>query len=415
MFLHVDLDAFFASVEQLLNPELRGKPVIVAGIGRRGVVSAASYEARVFGVHSAMPTAVALQRCPHGVYISPQHGAYEQYSKLVMGILRDITPEVEPLSIDEAFMSVDGVRRLHGDPRTVAELVRTRVRDEVGLTISVGVASTKFLAKIASDVSKPDGLLVIAEGSELEFLHPLPVRRLWGVGPKTLEKLERIGVVSIGDLATLPLAALVHAVGSASGQHLHALAHNEDPRSVVTERDAKSIGNEETFAYDLRTRPDAERELLRLGDKVGARLRQHAVAARVVSVKARYSDFTTVSRSRTIGEPTDQSTLIVATARELLADIDIERGIRLLGIHCSRLEQPVVEHQGAFDLGDGVAAPAHDARQEKIDRAVDEVRAKFGNTAVAPATLIAPRREANRSGPPPKRDNGITTEANEEV
>ena len=415
MFLHVDLDAFFASVEQLLNPALRGKPVIVAGIGRRGVVSAASYEARAFGVHSAMPTAAALQRCPQGVYISPQHRAYEQYSKLVMNILRDITPEVEPLSIDEAFMSVDGVRRLHGDARTVAALVRSRVLDEVGLTISVGVASTKFLAKIASDVSKPDGLFVVAEGSELEFLHPLPVRRLWGVGPKTLEKLERIGVESIGDLAALPLVALVHAVGEASGQHLHALAHNEDPRSVVTERDAKSIGNEETFAHDLRTRPEAERELLRLGDKVAGRLRHHKVAARVVSLKARYSDFTTVSRSRTLGEPTDQSTFIVTTARELLADIDVERGIRLLGIHCSRLELPVVEHQGAFDLGDGVGAPVHNARQEMIDRAVDEVRAKFGNAAVAPATLVAPRRERDRSGSSPQRHSGVTTEVNEEV
>ena len=261
MFLHVDLDAFFASVEQLLNPDLRGRPVIVAGIGRRGVVAAASYEARAFGVRSAMPTSVAMRHCPDGCYVQPRHGEYERFSKLVMAILRDITPEVEPLSIDEAFLSVDGVRRLHGDAVTIATLVRDRVQEEVGLTISVGVATTKFVAKIASDLSKPNGLLVVEPGEELAFLHPLPAQRLWGVGPKTFAKLERIGVGTIGDIAALPLEAIVHAVGNAAGHHLHALAHNEDPRGVVTERDAKSIGNEETFAYDIRTRQVAERRV----------------------------------------------------------------------------------------------------------------------------------------------------------
>ncbi len=390
MFLHVDLDAFFASVEQLLNPDLRGLPVIVAGIGRRGVVSAASYEARKFGVHSAMPTAIAQRKCPHGVYVQPRHGEYERHSSVVMGILRSITPEVEPLSIDEAFIAVDGIRRLHGDAITVAKLIRQRVQDESGLTISVGVATTKFLAKIASDMSKPNGLLVVEPGNEMEFLAPLQVRRLWGVGPKTMEKLQRIAIQTIGDLAQLPLEVLQHAVGDAAGAHLHALAHNEDPRGVITERDAKSIGNEETFAFDLRTREEVERELLRLGDRVASRLRAHRVAARVISVKVRYADFSTVSRARTLREPSDQSGVLVATARELIAEIDIARGIRLLGIHGSKLAEPASAHQGMLDFGSEscITAPAFDARRAQLDTVVDAVRAKFGTKAVASAALI---------------------------
>ena len=404
MFLHVDLDAFFASVEQLLNPDIRGLPVIVAGVGRRGVVSAASYEARAFGVRSAMPTAVARQRCPQGIFVQPRSNEYGRLSDDVMAILRSITPEVEPVSIDEAFIAVDGIRRLHGDALTVAQLIRRRVKIETGLTISVGVATTKFLAKIASDLSKPDGLLVVAPGDELAFLHPLPARRLWGVGPKTMEKLDRIAVHTIGDIAALPLEALCHAVGRAAGEHLHALSHNVDPRSVVVQRNAKSIGNEETFSYDLHTRDAINRELLRLATKVAGRLRASEVAASVVTVKLRFEDFTTITRSRTLHEASQQSAQVAAIARELVADIDVARGVRLLGVHCSVLAEPCSEHQGTFDL----AAPAFDERQARIDSVVDAVRAKFGRDAVEPAALVRPAKSAStesQSSPTRKVDD----------
>lgn len=399
MILHVDLDAFFASVEQLLDPALRGQPVVVAGIGRRGVVSAASYEARRFGVHSAMATALARQRCPHAVFVSPRHGVYEDYSRRVMALLRSITPEVEQLSVDEAFLAVDGIRRLHGDATTIARTIRARVRDEIGLTISVGVASTKFLAKISSDLAKPDGLFVVEPGDELAVLHPLPVQRLWGVGPKTLEKLHRIGIETVGELAMLPLPVLERALGQAQGRHLHELAHNRDPREIETSRAAKSIGNEETFAHDLTDRAAVDRELLRLADRVASRLRAAGVAGRVVSVKVRHSDFRTESRARTLPEPVDGTALLVAVARELVADIDLRGGIRLLGIHVSGLDDPSSQHQGVLDLGlDGAASAApYDPRRDQLDRAVDAVRARFGSAAVAPAALTRRPRPSEQT------------------
>jgi DNA polymerase-4 len=395
VILHVDLDAFFASVEQLLDPSLRGQPVIVAGLGRRGVVSAASYEARRFGVHSAMPTAIARRQCPDGAYVSPRHEVYEQHSRQVMAILRDITPDVEQLSVDEAFLDVAPVQRLHGDADAVAALIRQRVRAEVGLAISVGGATTKFLAKIASDMAKPDGVLIVAEGGELAFLQPLPVQRLWGVGPKTLAKLERIGVHTIGDVAALPEHTLEATLGTAHGRHLSQLARNIDPRPIERSRDAKSIGNEETFAHDIRTRAAADRELLGLADRVGARLRAHDVAGRVVTVKARYGDFTTITRSRTLGRPTDLAAVVAATARSLLDDVDVERGLRLLGVHVSQLAPRSDEAQGVLDLGldadsstNGADRYANEERREAVERAVDSVRARFGSAAVTPAVLV---------------------------
>ncbi len=394
MILHVDLDAFFASVEQLLDPSLRGKPVIVAGLGRRGVVCAASYEARVFGVHSAMPTGVARRQCPNGMYVPPRHGVYEEYSRQVMAILRDVTPDVEQLSVDEAFLDVAPVQRLHGDADAVAALIRSRVRAEVGLTISVGGATTKFLAKIASDMAKPDGVLIVAPGTELDFLAPLPVQRLWGVGPKTLAKLQRIGVRTIGDVAALPEGTLETTLGAANGQHLAQLARNIDPRPIERSREAKSIGNEETFPHDLRTRDAAERELLALSDRVGSRLRAHDVAGCVVTVKARYGDFTTVTRSRTLDRRTDLGAVIAATARSLLESVDVERGVRLLGVHVSQLEPRRDEEQGVLDLGlsagssDNGSHRVDPQRREAVERAVDSVRAKFGTAAVTPAVLV---------------------------
>ena len=399
MILHVDLDAFFASVEQLLDPSLRGKPVVVAGIGGRGVVAAASYEARRFGVHSALATSIARRRCPDAIFVSPRHDVYSDYSRRVMALLRDITPEVEQLSVDEAFLAVDGIRRLHGDAEAVARLVRQRVRDEIGLAISVGVASTKFLAKIASDMAKPDGLLVVEAGRELEFLHPLPVQRLWGVGPKTLEKLQRIGVETIGELATLPSVALEHAVGVAAGEHLYALAHNRDPRRVETHHAAKSIGNEETFGHDLDDTASIDRELVRLTDRVAMRAREAGVAGRVVTLKVRFADFRTITRSRTLDAPTASTAALLDAARTLMATIAVPPAVRLVGVHLSGLAEPQPERQGVLDLSfgdDGAPNPGDDRRLE-LERAVDEVRARFGMRAVTPATL-APSRSNEQRG-----------------
>ncbi len=389
--LHLDLDAFFASVEQLLEPSLRGRPVIVGGLGRRGVVAAASYEARRFGVRSAMPSGRARQLCPHGVFVPPHHGAYSEYSVRVMAILRDTTPLVEQLSVDEAFLDVSGIRRHLGDAPAVAVHLRSRIRHEIGLAASVGVATTKFLAKVASDLAKPDGLLVVEPCTELAFLHPLPVRRLWGVGPKTQEKLERFGVSTIGDIARLPIEALVGTLGSAAGNHLHDLAHNHDPRPVVTERDTKSIGHEETFSRDLTDRVEIERELLRLVDSVAARLRAAEVRARTITLKARYPDFTTLTRAHTVALPTDASTTIAAAVRELLHQVDLARGLRLVGVHCSNLVSANDPVQGVLALD--VMDPARDAQVERraqVERTMDSVRRRFGHDALRSATLLEP-------------------------
>ena len=339
--LHVDLDAFYASVEQLDDPTLRGRPVIVGGLGGRGVVAAASYEARRFGVHSAMPMNRARNACPTGVFLSPRFERYAMKSREVMGILESVTPLVEQLSIDEAFLDVSGARRLLGTGTEIAAFVRGRVRSEAGLIASVGVATTKFLAKLASDLAKPNGLLAVAPGTEREFLAPLPVTRLWGVGPATLRRLDRMAVHTIGELAALPESSLTASLGTALGSRLHALARNEDPRAVVPEREAKSIGAEETFAVDLRTRPSCDRELVRIVDRVSARLRRARLEARTVTLKIRFGDFETRTRARTIPAATDVSTVILATARELLEEIDCSRGVRLLGVSLSQLEPPV--------------------------------------------------------------------------
>ncbi|HEX5613956.1 MAG TPA: DNA polymerase IV [Acidimicrobiia bacterium] len=394
--LHVDLDAFFASVEQLLDPTLRGRPVVVGGLGPRGVVSAASYEARRFGVHSAMPTARARRLAPDAVFLPPRFEHYEESSTQVMAVLRSVTPLVEQLSIDEAFVDVGGVRRRHGDGPTVARALRARIRAETGLVASIGVATTKFLAKLASDLAKPDGLLVVAPGTELAFLAPLPVTRLWGVGPATLRKLERIGVHTIGDVASLDEAVVVRAVGRAAGQHLHALARNVDDREVVPERATKSIGAEETFPRDLHDPDDLAREIVRLADKVSARLRRAELATRTITLKARYADFETHTHARTLAEPTALSTVIVRTAHELLARVDHARGIRLLGISGSNLVPPSAV-QAALDLGEAAdttsAREARDERREQVERAVAGLRERFGDGAVRPASLVTPDRK----------------------
>lgn len=400
--LHLDLDAFFASVEQLLDPALRGRPVIVAGLGSRGVVSAASYEARRFGVHSAMPTVKARRACPDGVFLPPRMREYEDRSRQVMAILRSVTPLVEPISLDEAFLDVAGARRLHGTGPEIGVLLRRRIRGETGLTASVGVATTKFLAKLASDLAKPDGMLVVEPGHELGFLHPLPVERLWGVGPATLSRLTRMGVATVGDLAAVPLDALVAAVGRSQGAHLHALAHNVDDRGVVPVRKAKSVGNEETFPVDVYEVRELRREVVRLADRVASRLRDAGLAGRTVTLKVRYGDFTTITRSTTGRDAVDTAAVIVRTAHDLLASVEVHRGVRLVGISVSQLSEPVAS-QGVFPLEglDGAEARG-DVRRAAVERAVDDVRRRFGRAAVRPATLLGRPGETGQEGGDPR-------------
>jgi DNA polymerase-4 len=386
--MHVDLDAFFASVEQLDEPSLRGRPVVVGGLGNRGVVSAASYEARAYGVHSAMPMARARRACPQAAFIAPRPARYAELSRAVMRILESVSPLVEPLSIDEAFVDVTGSRRLLGPPPEIAQVVRRRVHDEVGLTASIGVASTKFLAKLASELAKPDGLLVVAPGTEREFLAPLPVSRLWGVGPATLRRLDRLAIRTIGDVAALPEEVLTNALGASLGTHLRALAINDDARAVVPDRDAKSIGAEETYATDLQTREACDRELVRLADKVGGRLRRAGLAARTVTLKVRYGNFETRTRSRTLGDPTDVTAVVLDTARDLLVTIDVARGIRLLGISLSLFDAGEAAPR-LLDLDDDERdGRIRVERRAAVERAVDDVRDRFGNAAVGPATLV---------------------------
>jgi DNA polymerase IV len=405
--LHVDLDAFYASVEQLADPSIAGRPVIVGGLGPRGVVSAASYEARPFGVHSAMPMAQARRACPHGVFLAPRFPAYEAASVEVMEILRAYTPLVEPLSLDEAFLDVAGSRRLYGDGPTIAAAIRARVKAEAGLDASVGVAGTKFLAKIASESAKPDGLLVVPPGGELDFLHPLPVERLWGVGPATYRKLANLGVHTVGDLAALPEPTLVRALGPAHGSHLHALAWNRDSRAIEPSREVKSIGHEETFPADVAERATLERAVVNFAEKISTRLRRAGKVGRTVQLKVRYHDFRTITRSRTLAEATDLSAQIGHTARELLHDVELGGGIRLLGVSIRQLESAAAV-QGALPLDGAPESGDAQGPRQALERSVEEVRTRYGDAAVVPARLVSappgmPRRPAGADRPPQSR------------
>ena len=391
--LHLDLDAFFASVEQLADPALRGRPVVVGGLGNRGVVAAASYEARRFGIHSAMPMARARRACPDAVFLSPRFDAYSDASTQVMAVLRDVTPLVEPISLDEAFLDVAGAQRSLGSGPEIGQMLRRRIRAETGLTASVGAATTKLLAKLASDLAKPDGLLVVEPGTELEFLHPLPVTRLWGVGPATRRRLERFGVETVGDLAKIPEPALVRALGASAGAHLHALSLNHDEREVEPDRAMKSIGHEETFARDRSDLDGLEHDALRMADAVAARLRRASMTARTVQIKVRYSDFRTITRSHTLPTPTNLVSEIGETSRDLLRAVDLEGGIRLLGVSVQQLEAGVAV-QGRLELDDGSGAPTADRRA--LEDAVDTVRERFGSDAVGSAAFL--ERDRLRTG-----------------
>jgi DNA polymerase-4 len=336
--LHVDMDAFYASVEVRRRPELRGLPVVVGGGGNRGVVTAATYEARRYGVHSAMPMTRARRLCPQAVIVEPDFEAYAAASRAVMEVFRSITPLVEPISLDEAFLDVAGAVRRLGPPATIGELIRARVLDEQRLTCSVGVASTKFVAKLASARCKPDGLLVVPRDDVLEFLHPLPVGALWGVGERTEEVLTRLGLRTVGDIARTPRDALEASLGSAAGAHLHALAWGRDERSVVAHEPDKSIGAEETFGSDIGDPETIHRELLRLSERTAARLRAAGHVGRTVSIKVRFADFKTVTRARTLPAPTDVGQVIYATARALFDALGTGGApLRLVGVRVAQL------------------------------------------------------------------------------
>jgi DNA polymerase IV len=391
--LHVDMDAFFVSVELLRRPELRGRPVVVGGTGDRGVVAAANYEARAFGIFSAMPSARARRLCPHAVFLPGDHAHYAEVSGRVMAIFRSYTPLVEPLSLDEAFLDVTGARRALGDGSRIGRAIREEVLAEEALHCSVGVAATKMVAKLASEAAKPratrtgpepgEGVHVVAPGAEDAFLRPLPARALWGVGPATLARLERLGVRTVGDIADLPEAALVGAIGRANGLHLGRLARGIDPRPVVPDVRAKSIGHEETFPADLHDPADLEREIVRMADAVAWRLRRDGRAARTVTLKVRFGDFRTITRSVTVPVPLDDAPALVAAARELLREVDPAPGVRLLGVTGHGLVEAGAR-QLTFDDVDG--PDWHDA-----SGAVDAVRERFGDAAIGPASSVGRR------------------------
>lgn len=385
--LHLDMDAFFASVELLARPELRGRPVIVGHRGARSVVTAATYEARRYGVNSAMPTAVALRRCPQAVVLEPHYDRYQEASAQVMRILGDVTPLVEPLSIDEAFLDVRGALGLFGPPYAIATALRARIHKETGLVASVGAAATKFVAKLASGRAKPDGLLVVPAVDTLRFLHPQPITALWGVGASSAERLERLGLRTIGDVADAPLDALERALGPASARHLHELAHGRDPRAVTPERQEKTIGHEVTFEHDLADPAAIERELLRLAERVAERLRRGGWVARTVAVKLRFGNFETITRAQTLAEPTDTAQRIAAEARALYAASPVVgRGLRLIGVRASGLLPTGTVARGLWD---------DDEPWREAESTIDAVAEKFGRGAVRRASLLrdsAPRR-----------------------
>ena len=391
-FLHVDMDAFYAAVEVRRRPELRGRPVVVGGTGNRGVVAAASYEARVFGIGSAMPSIRARRLCPHAVFLPGDHAHYGEVSKRVMAILSDVTPLVEPLSLDEAFLDVRGAARLLGPAPELAARIRGRILEQEQLTCSVGVASTKFMAKLATEQAKPrlgptgpvwgPGVHVVPAGGELDFLHPLPVTALFGVGPATSRRLKGLGVETVGDLASMAESSLTAALGTAAGRQLHELANGIDDRPVVVNRTPRSISHEETFSRDLHATPALEAEVTRMGDAVARRLRASHLVARTIVLKVRFGDFKTITRSVTLPDPTDRARDVIAAARRLLSQVDTAPGVRLLGVGTSGLGDASAQ-QLSFEDGPDTH-DTHDAAEQVADR----IRDRFGASAIGPAAAV---------------------------
>jgi len=381
--LHVDMDAFFASVELLERPDLRGKPVIVAHDSARSVVTAATYEARKFGVNSAMPLALAKRRCPQAIVLEPHFERYSHYSGIVMGICDDLTPRVERLGIDEAFLDVAGAKAAVGTPIEVATILRARVLAETGLICSVGAAASKFVAKLASSRAKPNGLLVIPRDATVDFLHPLPISALWGVGGKTEEQLQKLGLRTIGELATTPVAVLTRVIGVASANKLHELSWGLDPRTVQARAEEKSIGHEVTFETDVVNPEIVRRELLRLAGMVAVRLRRGGLVGRTVVLKLRFGDFTTITRSRTLADPTDLGRKIYDEVVEIYDALEVrDARIRLVGVRAEQLG----EGGGQQALWDD-----HEDWREAED-VMDAVSARFGRGSVTQASLLGNNR-----------------------
>jgi DNA polymerase-4 len=416
------MDSFFASVEVLDDPSLRGKPVIVGGSGTRGVVAACTYEARMFGVHSAMPSSVARRLCPEAVFLDGRFHRYTEESRRLHDILGSFTPLVEGISLDEAFLDVTGGVHLFGDGVRIGHQIRARVLDEMSLPCSVGVGRSKLMAKLASKAAKPrasrsgiepgPGVVEVLSGDELTFLHPKPVRALWGIGPVTERRLLALGVTTVGELAAVPPDALERYLGVAAGRHLSELARGMDDRPVVPEQEAKSIGHEETFTTDLWDRDDLRRRLHRMVDASATALRRAERGARTVTVKLRFGDFTQITRSHTLDGPVDATPAIAAVATALLDGVDVAKGVRLLGVSLSGLSDPDAGTQLRLDLdvgGDAGGArggPDHDPTPTREDAAVvagrlqetwgsvtdavDAIRARYGGEAVGPASLVTP-------------------------
>ena len=378
--LHIDMDAYFVSVELLTRPELKGKQIIVGHPGERSVVLSASYECRALGVKSAMPMSIAMRMAPHAIVIEPSQGLYSMYSAKIMEIFREVTPLVEQLSVDEAFLDVTGSIRRLGPPEKIGQMIRARLRSELGLPASVGIAASKFVAKVASTGAKPDGMLVIRPEQTLAYLHTLPVGALWGVGAKTETVLREMGVTTVAQLAQTPQNTLSRRVG-ATGVHLHNLAWGLDDREVETEREEKSIGAEETFAIDLWDEEELRREILHLAHRVGARLRAAGKVAGVVALKLRYADFSTFSRSRTLPVPSNGATELVAAAQGLLEKLGPRpQAVRLVGIRAEKLG----------DAGGGMQLSI-DPREEhwrQTEVTMDLIRSRFPAGALRPASLL---------------------------
>jgi DNA polymerase IV len=393
--LHVDMDAFYASVEIRDRPELASAPVIVGAVGGRGVVLSATYPARAFGVRSAMPVTRARRLCPQAVFLPPRHDLYATVSKEVMAIFRSFTPQMEPLALDEAFLDVSGARRRLGPPALIARMIREQVAEQQGITCSVGVATTKFVAKVASVQCKPDGLFVVPADGVLAFLHPLPVSALWGVGERTGQLLARLGLRTIGDIAGTPLATLQRELGVAHGSHLAALARGRDERSVVPHVAEKSIGAEETFAADIDDPELIRRELLRLSERTARGLRSSGCVARTVVVKLRLANFTTMTRSRTLTEPTDVARTIHETACALYEAAGLDRArLRLVGVRATGLV-PASTAATQLVLGERPAS------WREAERTVDKITRRFGTDAVRPAALVPDEHDRLRGPPRP--------------
>jgi len=403
--LHVDMNAFFVACELLRRPELIGKAVVVGGSAKRGVVAAASYEARQFGVKSAMASAMASRLCPHAIFLDGDHDYYGEVSAKVFAVFREFTPLVEGLSLDEAFLDVTGAQRVLGDAHTIALRVREAVRDQVGLPCSVGIATSKFVAKLATEFAKPratreriepgPGVFEVPPGGEIDFLHPLDVGMLWGVGPVTLEKLHRIGLRKVGDIAACELRVLQLALGDGHAQHLYELSRAIDDRDVEPEREAKSIGSEETFSDDITEPKEVRKQLLRMADAVARRCREHGLTARTITLKIRYGDFSNVSRAKTLDVPVDTAQAIMAVVDELLPHIDVAAGVRLAGVSARNFAEPDPQ----MSLFDEPSKRADEDWRE-ASRAIDRIRERFGDDAIntgasedTASTPWGPRRE----------------------